>query len=134
MDLRHGNIDPVRSALWILRAVDPVWNEIFRPGATTLPVPALPTNIYFFLGPSPRGRLWEHVNDPGSFQYEHLEMVSPDDAEVLALHPSSKPRVIHQRLETYRLIRGIQVFWNNIQHAPDFVGTIPNIYFVRIKM
>lgn len=132
-DLSLGTVEPVSAALARLRAVDPVWNEIFRPGANTLPRPGLPRNIYFLLGPVPSTRLADRRPRLDCLHFEHLSFFPPS---ATAAAPMTRPFDIQggfQGLENYVSMRRIQDFWDNVQNAPGFPGTIPNFSFVQIR-
>lgn len=132
-DLSLGTVEPVSAALARLRAVDPVWNEIFRPGANTLPRPGLPRNIYFLLGPVPRSRLSDRRPRLDCVHFEHLEFFPPSAMAAAAMAPPFDIRSGFQGLENYVSMRRIQDFWDNVQNAPGFTGTIPNFFFVQIR-
>lgn len=131
-DLSLGTVEPVSAALARLRAVDPVWNEIFRPGANTLPRPGLPRNMFFLLGPVPSTRLSDRRPRLDCLHFEHLSFFPPSATATAPMTPPFDVRGGFQGLENYVSMRRIQDFWDNVQNAPGFTGTIPNFSFVQI--
>lgn len=138
-DLRFGNVEPVNAALTALRAVDPVWHEIFRPGPNTLPVPRLPRNIYFFLEPGSRARRGQYGPVSDYPVLEHLEIVSWADAEAFldgvdeeALSGQFEPDEMY--MEMWFVQREIIEFWRNVEHHLNSTGTgtIPNVFFCHM--
>lgn len=131
--LSLGTVEPVSAALARLRAVDPVWNEIFRPGANTLPRPGLPRNIYFLLGPVPNTRLADRRPRLDCVHFEHLTFYPHSATAAAPMAPPFDIRGGFQGLENYVSMRRIQDFWDNVQNTSGFTGTIPNFSFVQIR-
>ncbi|KAI7776447.1 hypothetical protein LA080_005339 [Diaporthe eres] len=117
-DLSLGTVEPVSAALARLRAVDPVWNEIFRPGANTLPRPGLPRNIYFLLVHVPSTRLADRRPRLDCLHFEHLSFFPPSATAAAPMTRSFDIRGGFQGLENYVSMRRIQDFWDNVQNAP----------------
>lgn len=131
--LLGGAYNPVDTALTIVRAADPVWHELFRPGPNALPRPALPKNIYFLLGPLPSTDLCGHGR--GCIHLEHLEVFDPSGPEAWhsALQASFDLENSSPFLETLSNVHDIRMFWDNVENVSDFTGEIPRIIFVRFS-
>lgn len=120
--LQEGKVEPVSTALTILRAIDPVWDEIFRPGPNTLR-PALPRNMYFFVGPLPSVDLCSH--GPGCIHLEHLEVFNlygAPDFEDFVPDFDDRTHFLH-----------LLAFWSFMKFLPELRGEIPNIFIVRLS-
>lgn len=137
LDLLLGSRDPVRAGLAALRAVDPVWDQLFRPGgAIPLISPGLPRNIYYFVANPKREPRCEHQSGSFCLHPEHLTIVSSDEAFYWAVGYTSASRseYMRERLIRFRLVNNIQGFWRNVElYCPQFSGRTPNVFFVEIK-
>lgn len=130
---------PVRKAREVLRAVHPVWNEIFRPDrGGPLTWPGLPSNIYYFMPSAswatsiPR---CEHGSGSFCLHYEHLN-ITPSDEVYAMLSTEKKCRNLEhgdRYLDRWCLISTIMLFWDTVRALPAFEDKTPNIFFVDLK-
>lgn len=123
-ELQRGLVDPVSTALNVLRNVDPVWSELFRPGPNSLPHPGMPRTMYFILKtPVPRGNRCAHGRGE-CVHFEHLELYDPAASETwhLALEGSFNIVAHRQFYRNIALTRDIRAFFDNVAAVPGFTG------------
>lgn len=133
--LVRGVVDPVGKALEVLRAADPVWDQIFRPEERgPLPSPCLPKNIYYFMSVPRRAPCCAHGKS-FCLHYEHLKISTWSDRVKWAMSYTSADNSENMRLRMARfaLMNGIRIFWDHVRTLPSFEDRIPNIFLVEIK-
>lgn len=133
--LVRGVVDPVGKALEVLRAADPVWDQIFRPeGGGPLPSSCLPKNIYYFMSVPRRAPCCAHGRS-FCLHYEHLKISTWSDRVAWATSYTSDDKSEGMRLRMVRLalMNGIRIFWDHVRTLPGFADRIPNIFLVEIK-
>lgn len=124
--LQSGFVEPVSAALNILRAVDPIWDEIFRPGPDNLR-PDLSKNMYFLLGPLPNTDLCSH--GPGCIHLGHLEIFDLWNPE---LGLPDVERFLPCRDDIIAVAQ-IEMFWFRLGILPGFRGKIPKTFLAKFS-
>lgn len=134
-DLIRGVVDPVSRALEVIRAADPVWDQVFRPGGSgPLQHPGLPKNIYYFMSVPRRDPCCAHGRS-FCLHYEHLKISTWCNRVIWATSYTSADNSKGMRLRMARLalMNGIRIFWDHVRTLPGFEDRIPNIFLVEIK-